>query len=142
MRSVVIACTALLVPLLCKAAPDQKDSRFCTPAGQPRISRRTSRSALIGQLHKRISQKVRDPLTATALALEMQAEDGRREQALLISCDLLYIRKPIQDRLRQAVKAQLPDLDVEKLFLNATHTHTGPGFADEDFGTPVRCQQR
>jgi hypothetical protein len=91
--------------------------------------------ALIGQLEKRISQKVRDPLTATALALEMKADDGKPEQALLISCDVLYIRKAVQDRLRQAVKAELPDLDVEKLFLNATHTHTAPGFGDEDFGT-------
>ncbi len=134
MRSVIIACTALLLPLLCKAAPDQKDSVLYAGWATTDITP-DKPAALIGQLHKRISQKVRDPLTATALALEMQAESSRREQALLISCDLLYVRKPIQDRLRQAVKAQLPDLDVEKLFLNATHTHTGPGFADEDFGS-------
>ncbi len=91
--------------------------------------------ALIGQLHKRISQKVRDPLTATALALETRADDGRREQAILISCDLLFIRKSVQDRIRQRVKDRLPDFEVEKLFLNATHTHTGPGFSDQDFGS-------
>jgi len=91
--------------------------------------------ALIGQLHKRISQKVRDPLTATALAIETRGEGGQREQAILISCDLLFIRKSVQDRLKQTVKGRLPDFDAEKLFLNATHTHTGPGFSDEDFGT-------
>jgi hypothetical protein len=91
--------------------------------------------ALIGQLHKRISQKVRDPLTATALALETRGDDGQPEQAILISCDLLFIRKSVQDRLRQIVKGRLPDFDVEKLFLNATHTHTGPGFSDQDFGS-------
>jgi hypothetical protein len=91
--------------------------------------------ALIGQLHKRISQKVRDPLTATALAIETHDENGQREQAILVSCDVLYIRKSVQDRLRQIVKGMLPDFDVGKLFLNATHTHTAPGFADEDFGT-------
>jgi len=91
--------------------------------------------ALIGQLTKRISQKVRDPLTATALALETRGKDGEREQAILVSCDLLYIRKPVQDKLRQTVKDKLPDFEVEKLFLNATHTHTGPGFSDTDFGT-------
>jgi len=90
--------------------------------------------ALIGQLHKRISQKVRDPLTATALALETRGDDGEREQAILISCDLLFIRKSAQDQLRQVVKSKLPDFEVEKLFLNATHTHTGPGFSDKDFG--------
>jgi hypothetical protein len=91
--------------------------------------------ALVGQLHRRISRRVRDPLTATALALETRGADGRHEQAVLVSCDLLYIRKSVQDRLRRAVGTRLPNLDVEKLFLNATHTHTGPGFADEDFGT-------
>jgi len=91
--------------------------------------------ALVGQLHKRISQKVRDPLTATALALETRGENTRREQALLVSCDVLYIRKAVQDRLREMVKRRLPDFDVEKLFLNATHTHTAPGFADDEFGT-------
>ena len=91
--------------------------------------------ALVGQLHKRISQKVRDPLTATALALETRNENGQREQAILVSCDLLGIRKVVQDRLRQAVKDRLPDFEVNKLLLNATHTHTGPGLGDEDFGS-------
>jgi hypothetical protein len=91
--------------------------------------------ALVGQLHKRISQKVRDPLTATALAIETRGENDQREQAILVSCDVLYIRKSVQDRLRQIVKTRLPDFDVDKLFLNATHTHTGPGWADEDFGS-------
>ncbi len=91
--------------------------------------------ALIGQLHKRISQKVLDPLTATALALETRGGEAGREQAVLVSCDLLYIRKAVQDKLRQNLKQKLPDFDVEKLFLNATHTHTGPGFADDEFGT-------
>ena len=90
--------------------------------------------ALIGQLNKRISQKVRDPLTATALALEVRGEGGPREQAILVSCDLLFIRKSVQDRLKQMLKDRLPDFEAEKLFLNATHTHTGPGFADQDFG--------
>jgi hypothetical protein len=91
--------------------------------------------ALIGQLHKRISQKVLDPLTATALALEARDGDTVQDQAVLVSCDLLYIRRAVQDKLRRALKQRLPDFDVEKLFLNATHTHTGPGFADDEFGT-------
>jgi len=89
--------------------------------------------ALVGQLHKRISQRVRDPLTATALALETRGPQGRREQAILISCDVLYIRKAIQDKLRQLLESRLPDFDTGKLLLNATHTHTAPGFLDGAF---------
>jgi len=90
--------------------------------------------ALIGQLHKRISERVRDPLTATALDIETRG-GGSSEQAILVSCDLLYIRKSVVERIREVLKTRLPDFDADKLTLNATHTHTGPGFADEDFGT-------
>jgi hypothetical protein len=89
--------------------------------------------ALVGQLTKRISQSVLDPLTATVLALETRADNGQREQAIMISCDVLYIRKPIQERLRTLIEPKLPDFDPDKLFMNATHTHTAPGFIDGAF---------
>ena len=89
--------------------------------------------ALVGQLSKRISKSVRDPLTATVLALETRGHNGSKEQAIMISCDILFIRKSIQSRLRKLVKPKLPDFDVDKLFMNATHTHTAPGFIDGAF---------
>ena len=88
--------------------------------------------ALVGQLHKRISTGVRDPLTATVLALEERGGGGR-EQAVLVSCDLISSPRPIQQRLQQKVQALLPDLDSGKLFVNATHTHTAPGLLDDKF---------
>jgi len=138
MRSAIIVCISLAVLVCPGIMPVKADSAGAGVlyAGWAAVDITPDKPvALVGQLHKRISQKVRDPLTATALALETRGSDGQREQAILISCDLLYVRKPVQDRLRQMLKAQLPDLDVEKLLLNATHTHTGPGFGDEDFGT-------
>jgi len=86
--------------------------------------------ALVGQLHKRISQGVKDPLTATALALETKNPDGSIEQAIMVSCDVITIRKAVTDRLKKAVKSRIPDFDSEKILLNANHTHTGPGFID------------
>lgn len=90
-------------------------------------------AALVGQFHKRISTGTLDPLTATALALETHAPDGAAEQAVLVSCDLVSIAKRSTDRVREAVKVQLPDLDPGKILLNATHTHDGPGLRDETF---------
>ena len=90
--------------------------------------------ALIGQLSKRISSGVRDPLTATALALETRGEHGEREQAVLVSCDVLFIQRVVQQRLQEMIKPRLPDLEARKVVLNATHTHTGPGFVDNTFG--------
>ncbi len=89
--------------------------------------------ALVGQLSKRISKSVRDPLTATVLALETRGHNDSKEQAIMICCDVLFIRKSIQSRLRRLVKPELPDFDVDKLFMNATHTHTAPGFIDGAF---------
>jgi ankyrin repeat protein len=85
---------------------------------------------LVGQPYKRISQRVRDPLTATALALETRTANGSIEQAIMVSCDVIYIRKFIQSRLREVIKSRITDFDPEKLFLNVTHTHTAPGFVD------------
>lgn len=132
MRPILRACFIIPILLLCRDVPAATDALH---VGWATIDITPDKPvALIGQLHKRISQKVRDPLTATALAIESRGEEGRREQAILVSCDVLYIRKAIQDKVRQMVTPRLPDFDVEKLLLNATHTHTAPGFADEDFG--------
>ena len=89
--------------------------------------------ALVGQFNKRISTGTRDPLTLTALALETRGLNGEIEQAVLISCDLVSVQKPITDRLREAVKAQIPDLDPRKIVLSATHTHDGPGLLDSTY---------
>ena len=87
--------------------------------------------ALVGQLTKRISTGVRDPLTATVLALE--APGDQPEQAILVSCDLLFILRETQQQVQERVRSQLPGFDATKLFANATHTHTGPGLADGTF---------
>jgi hypothetical protein len=52
---------------------------------------------------------------------------------MLIACDVIMIQRVVQERLRALLEPRLPDLDTQKLFLNATHTHTGPGFVDSTF---------
>jgi hypothetical protein len=84
--------------------------------------------ALVGQMHKRISTSVMDPLTATALAIEMGGE-----QAIMVSCDVIFTQRAIQERVREAVRFKIAEFDTDKLILNATHTHTAPGFIDSTF---------
>jgi len=81
---------------------------------------------LVGQFAARVSTHVNDPLTATALALETETDDGQREQAVMVSCDLVSIPAEIQEQVRIRVASRVSDLDTDKLFMNATHTHTGP----------------
>lgn len=82
--------------------------------------------SIIGFHGKRLSAGQRDPLRATALALEVRSEGKSAEQAIFISCDLLWIRRATQEAVRETLRKQLPDFDTEKLILNATHTHQGP----------------
>ena len=77
-----------------------------------------------GQFHTRISDEVLSPLTATALALEVKAEDGAVEQAVLLSCDLC--NDGFKPDLLRALDGRCPDLDLYKLTVNCTHTHTAP----------------
>lgn len=90
--------------------------------------------ALVGQLQKRISTGVRDPLTATVLALETRDGKTAAEQAVLVSMDLVSTPRALQEGLRERLRGKaLAGLDPDKLFLNATHTHTAPGVVDSKF---------
>ena len=83
--------------------------------------------SIVGFHGKRISTGVRDPLKATVLALEsVQAGGDGVDQAILISCDLLWIRQDTQDAVAEAIGDRLEGFDMDKLALNATHTHQGP----------------
>jgi len=89
--------------------------------------------ALVGQFNKRISESVQDPLNATVLAIETKGEDGTKEQAIMVSCDLIFIRAQTQKKLQDLIAQRLSDFDATKLFLNATHTHTSSGVIDNEF---------
>lgn len=82
--------------------------------------------ALSGQMETRITSEVRSPLTATAIALESRSKGKGLDQAIMVSCDLIVITEEILESVRQGLKGRLADFDEKKLFLSATHTHTGP----------------
>jgi len=134
MRTVAVAC-AVLAWRSARAAPVAAAQEDPLYVGWASVDITPDRPvAVIGHFNKRIARRARDPLTATALAIETRGENGGREAAIMISCDVLWIQKSMQDRLRQRLKSELAEFDVRKLFLNATHTHTAPGFEDETFG--------
>jgi hypothetical protein len=82
--------------------------------------------ALDGQFNLRIARAVETPLTANVLALESTVGNRPSDLAIMVSCDLIGIPDELLRMVRQEVQKQLPELDTRKLFLNATHTHTGP----------------
>ncbi len=82
--------------------------------------------ALDGHRGLRVSKKVESPVTATALALESREQDKSLDRAIIVSCDLVAIRPGILEKVRSKVKPRLPDFDLDKIFLSATHTHNAP----------------
>ncbi len=91
-----------------------------------------------GQFHTRISDRVVSPLTATAMVLEVQGDDGAGEQAVLLACDLPA--EAFKDDLRRSLAGRCPGLNLDKLTVNSTHTHNAPcvrsGFYDEPENDP------
>lgn len=88
--------------------------------------------AIGGQYHTRISDLANDPLTATALAIETKSESGVIDQVVWVSCDLVAIRRSTVLNVRELVRKELPDLDVNKIIISATHTHTAPALTDTE----------
>lgn len=82
--------------------------------------------ALDGQFNLRISQKPTTPVTANVIAIESRQGDRSLDAAVMVSCDLVAISDTLLDKVHPAVQKRLPDFDLKKLFLNATHTHTAP----------------
>ncbi|HOJ10395.1 MAG TPA: hypothetical protein PK733_07365 [Clostridiales bacterium] len=89
--------------------------------------------ALCGQLYERISKYVRDPLTITALALEEVDEKGKTcGHSIIVSCDLIAIYRTLLDAVRERLKHKTISINVNKVFIFATHTHTGPVYGKSD----------
>lgn len=92
--------------------------------------------AIAGQMRTRIARDVESPVTATALALESKEGDKVLDQAIMISCDLVAIEPAVLAQVRRRVKERLPDLDSQKVLLNATHTHTAPVMTEGEYEIP------
>ena len=77
---------------------------------------------MIGQMYHRVSEYVRDPITATALAL-----DNGETQAVFLSMDMTefpaHAVAPLKKRL-----AQVKGLKFEYISIGVTHTHNSSDF--------------
>lgn len=77
---------------------------------------------LYGQFFERISEYVESEITATAMAIE---SDG--EQAILVSADIIGIDQAQLEYVREKIAKLTDEIDVSKVLIAATHTHTSIG---------------
>lgn len=91
--------------------------------------------ALWGQFGMRLSTKPDTPLTANVVALQSA---GAR--TTFVSLDLLQLPEVLVKAIRDAVAKKDASLDVDKIVLTATHTHTAPVLEPATPGIPVNDQ--
>ena len=79
------------------------------------------RVTLAGQFHTRISEYIETPCLVNAIAVETA-----KDHTIICSCDLVGISTHLTEAVREKVAAKNPQIDVNKIIIAATHTHTGP----------------
>jgi hypothetical protein len=82
--------------------------------------------ALAGNFSTRISPKPDTPIVAAALALEARQGGAPGDHAIIVTCDLVAIRDGVQRKFRERLRSRLPGVDLQRVLLTATHTHTAP----------------
>lgn len=74
----------------------------------------------------RVSEGVNDHIYATALAIESTRDNGPSEVVIMVSLDLVGVTDILYSRVQDLVRKATPEVAVDKIILNATHTHTAP----------------
>ncbi|MEE1042507.1 MAG: hypothetical protein UH854_00945 [Clostridia bacterium] len=75
--------------------------------------------SLQGQFYERISEYVESEITVTAMAVE---SDG--EQMIIASADIVSLPEVLLEIAREKLAKLTDEIDVNKLIVGATHTHT------------------
>ncbi len=92
--------------------------------------------AVTGQFHLRIAKEAETPLTANILVMETREGSVSKDLAVMVSCDVLYIPTDVIKLVRDEVAKRVKGLDVSKIVLNATHTHTAPVLREGEYAIP------
>jgi hypothetical protein len=82
--------------------------------------------ALEGSFSLRVSQGVDSPIMASVVVIESREGDEVLERSVMVSADLVHLPTELLQLVREAVARQIPDLDVNKIFISVTHSHSAP----------------
>jgi len=81
---------------------------------------------LQGQFNLRLSQGVDTPLKVHVVALESVEGEKQLDTAVFVCVDLVTITADLLNAVREKVAGKDATVEVSKLVVNATHTHTAP----------------
>ncbi len=86
---------------------------------------------IVGYYEERLTKGIADDVFARAVAFD----DGATK-AVIIALDLCYLNQVYYDRIKDAI-CESTDLDREAIFINCSHTHTGP-LVGKDFASELK----
>jgi hypothetical protein len=89
---------------------------------------------ITGGSSARVSEGISDPITATILLFESVSKGSPSETTVMVSTDLIGISYILEERIKDGVRRSIPEIDANKIILNATHTHTAP---DQNISTDL-----
>ena len=90
-----------------------------------------------GQFYMRVSLGTYTPVLASAVVLE-----NGEDQVIFVSCDMVSVVPDLLLKVQALLAAEVPEIQGEKLIINATHTHAGPGSLDlGDYPRNVEMKQ-
>ena len=76
---------------------------------------------ITGQFYLRISQGIYTDVLISALVIE-NGDDA----VIFASADMVSVQPEMLLAAQEILKNEVPDLPVDKIIVNATHTHAGP----------------
>ena len=135
MRNFRIACAAWSLALLAAGASFQVASAGAGDEGNTARLKFGWASAditpdrpvvITGGSAARVSEGVSNHIYATALAIESTRNNGTPDMVVMVSLDLVGITDILYSRVQDLVRKATPEIDADKIILNATHTHTAP----------------
>lgn len=73
-----------------------------------------------GQFHARVSEGIMDRISVTALAI-----DSGEDHVVFLTCDVVGLSDALTNLIREK-SSHLKGLDLQKIVISVTHTHTAP----------------
>jgi len=92
--------------------------------------------AVSGQMNTRIAREVQSEVQANALAMESRDGEEVVEQAVFVACGLVSISEDVRARACEVLGARIPDFDLGKIVISATHSHTAPVMREGKYEIP------
>lgn len=86
---------------------------------------------LYGMLSFRITERVKDPLTVTALTLT--TPESPESAMVWVSCDCASVPGVVQECCRARIRERVPELNAAHVIIHATHTHNSLDIHEGNF---------